>query len=136
MKLLIYVNIFVNVLRKRRGWTNSLLALNNLTDPSITGFVSALTIPILYFLHRSLLGEKRARQEARWMTRDCQIVPLTEKILNIADSTGLPDYEDAIQFYSAKEVKVDYIVTRNKNHFRQKEIMVVSPEKLLKILSP
>ena len=136
MKLLIDVNIFVDVLRKRRGWTESLLTLNKLPEPSITGFVSALTIPILYFLHKPLLGERRARREARWMTRNCQIVPLTEQILNVAQSSRLPDFEDAIQFYSAKEAQVDYLVTRNKRDFRQKEIAVVTPEELLKDLFP
>lgn len=81
--------------------------LNKLTDPSLTGFVSALTIPILYFLNKSLLGEKRARREAKWMTRDCQIVPLTEQTLNKAHRSQLPDFEDAIQFFSSKEVGVD-----------------------------
>ena len=134
MKLLIDVNIFVDVLRKRRGWAKSLLVLNKLTDPSITGFVSALTLPILYFLQRRLLGEREARREARWMTRDCQIVPLTEQILNAAQRSRLPDFEDAIQFHSAKEAQVDFIVTRNKRDFRQKQIAVVTPEELLKKL--
>jgi len=126
----------MDVLRKRRGWKNSLLVLNKLTDPSLTGFVSALTIPILYFLNRSLLGEKRARREAKWMTRDCQIVPLTEQTLNKSQRSQLPDFEDAIQFFSAKEAQVDYIVTRNKKDFQQKEIVVFTPEELLKKLSP
>ena len=43
-------------------------------------------------------------------------------------------FEDNIQFYSAKEMHVDYFITRNKKHFIQENIPVVTPEEFLHII--
>lgn len=68
------------------------------------------------------------------ITAEFEIVSLTERILESSFKSKLPDFEDAIQFYCAKEAEVDFIITRNKKDFRQKEITVAKPEELLKEL--
>jgi len=42
--------------------------------------------------------------------------------------------EDALQFAAAEESKVDAIVTRNKKHFRQRDIPVWSPEEAVEAI--
>lgn len=37
------------------------------------------------------------------------------------------DFEDALQYYSAKSVKADYIITRNTNDFTYSDIKVLTP---------
>jgi len=131
VKLLIDVNVFMDVLRHRVGWESSLAVLEKLTDPSRSGFISSLSIPILYFLNKPGIGDRKARKRVAWITRHCQVVPLTAHILDLAYQSVLPDFEDAIQFYSAREAKVDSIITRNTKDFRQKEITVLTPEEFL-----
>jgi predicted nucleic acid-binding protein len=121
VKLLIDVNVFVDVLRHRVGWESSLAVLEKLTDPSLSGFISSLSIPILYFLHKPGMGDRKARKQVAWITRHCKVVPLTGQILDMAYRSLLPDFEDAIQFYSAREVRADYIITRNKKIFVKKK---------------
>ena len=60
------------------------------------------------------------------------IVPLGREILETAHESFLPDFEDSIQFESAKIAGVDRVVTRNKRHFKQGEIIILTPEELLK----
>jgi len=59
---------------------------------------------------------------------------LTRSIILDALDSPLPEFEDNIQFYSAKAMQVDYIITRNKKHFVQQEIPVVTPEEFLHII--
>ena len=37
------------------------------------------------------------------------------------------DFEDALQYYSAKSVKADYIITRNTKDFSYSDIKVLTP---------
>lgn len=44
------------------------------------------------------------------------------------------DYEDGVQYYSAKRFGVDYIVTRNKKDFDCDKSFLLSPEEACKML--
>jgi hypothetical protein len=49
LKIFIDVNIFIDVMTKRRGWAESLRVLNLArTSEEIDGSTSALTLPLLY----------------------------------------------------------------------------------------
>jgi len=63
--------------------------------------------------------------------RDFTIVPLTGEAIESAYTTRLPDFEDALQFAAAKVAKVDAFVTRNKKHFRQHKVQVLTPEEFV-----
>lgn len=41
------------------------------------------------------------------------------------------DFEDAVQYYVARKVNVDYIITRNKKDFPFSEIEVLAPSEFL-----
>lgn len=131
MKVHVDINVFMDVLTQRTGWSESLAAIKGLKPRGISGFISALTMAIIYFQRLPKLGETQARADARFVTRDFEIIPLTRQIIFDALASPMPDFEDNIQFYSAKEMQVDYLITRNKKHFAQQEIPVVTPEEFL-----
>jgi hypothetical protein len=134
MKVDVDINVFMDILTKRSGWTESLATIKILKTNRIQGYISALTIAVLYFLRVRAVGEMQARSECNLMTKDFKTVPLTRKIINAALASQLPEFEDNIQFYSAKREKVDYLITRNKKHFGQQEIPVATPDEFLKVI--
>ena len=119
MKVHVDINVFMDVLTQRAGWLESLAAIKILKPRGISGFVSALTMAIVYFQRLRNFGETQARTDAKFVTKDLEIIPLTRQIIFAAFDSPLPDCEDNIQFFSAKEMQVDYIITRNKKHFVQ-----------------
>jgi len=134
MKVHVDINVFMDVLTQRAGWLESVAAIKSLKPRGISGFTSALTIAIIYFQRLRKLGETQARADAKFVTRDFEIIALTRPIIVEALDSSLPDFEDNIQFFSAKEMQVDYIITRNKKHFTQQEIPVVTPEEFLHVI--
>lgn len=134
MKVHVDINVFMDVLTQRAGWLESVAAIKSLKPRGISGFTSALTIAIIYFQRLRKLGETQARADAKFVTRDFEIIALTRPIIVEALDSSLPDFEDNIQFFSAKEMQVDYIITRNKKHFVQQEIPVVTPEEFLHVI--
>lgn len=134
MNILVDVNVFEDVFRQRVGWETSLAVIGYVANKQVTGHVSALTPPILYFFRRQSRGEKAARQAVQRLLEGFAVVSLGREALEAAYKSPLPDFEDALQLEAAKAAKVDVIITRNKKHFRQKEVAVLSPEELVEQL--
>jgi predicted nucleic acid-binding protein len=132
MNILVDVNVFEDVFRQRQGWEASLTVINCIRNAQATGYVSALTPPILYFFRRRTRGEKAARQAVQRILWGFAIVPLTGEAIEVVyAAASLPDFEDVLQLEAAKAAKVDAIITRNKKDFRQKEVKVLNPEELV-----
>lgn len=85
MKILVDVNVFIDVLTKRANWQESLRVLNLVRNtPAIEGWVSALTIPLFYFFRLRVVDEKQARADTRAAVKGFQVVPLTQDIIEKA----------------------------------------------------
>ena len=128
MNILVDVNVFEDVFRQRQGWEGSVAVLNSVRNGQAAGYVSALTPPILYFFRRRTRDEKAARQAVQRILQNWTIVPLPGEAMEHAYTAALPDFEDALQLEAAKAAHVDAIVTRNKKHFRQQAVRILSPE--------
>ena len=61
------------------------------------------------------------------------ILKVDEKIIDLALTSKLKDFEDAIQLYAAKENKVKYLITRNVKDFKDNEVIAVTAEEYNKI---
>lgn len=95
------------------------------------GYISAFTIPILYFRRIRIEADKEARNNVWKLINGHRIIELTGSVLEQAkQDIKFRDYEDAIQYHSAK-TKCDVIVTRNKKDFPHKDIKVINPEDFL-----
>ena len=49
--------------------------------------------------------------------------------------SGFNDFEDGVQFASAKDFAADYIVTGNKRDFKKSDIPIVSPLEALALIA-
>lgn len=127
-KILVDINIFEDIIRKRKGWRASEELVDSVQAGKIEGWISALTIPIVYFFRLRVCSEKMAREKVKIITSKFRIVSLTKGVLNSAMISEMTEFEDNIQFFSAKKIKADFLITRNKKHYRQKEIATLTPE--------
>lgn len=127
-------NIFMDILQKRRNWESSLKILNAIRNQKIAGYVSPLTTAILYFLRRNELTDAGARRDVRDSISGLKVLDLSSKhIFSALDDDRFNDFEDALQFQSAKE-RASVIITRNKKHFSKvaKKIEVLTPEEFIR----
>jgi len=132
MMMLVDVNIFEDVIRKRDKWEGSLEILEMVRTKKVKGYISVLTLPIIYFLRK--MPDKDAREKVKRVTRGFEIIDLTSEIAkNAMDDEAFNDFEDAIQFHSAMKEGLEVIVTRNKRDFSNVEdkAKVMIPEEFL-----
>ena len=134
MRILVDVNIFIDVQRRRRNWNASYSVLKTVIDGKNEGFISALTPAIIYFLRREITPEGQARQETLDAIDGFRTIDLTESLIQAAfGEKRVEDVEDAIQFHSAKQSS-SILITRNKKDFQRvaQDIKVLTPEEFLK----
>ena len=132
MKIFIDVNVFIDVMTKRRGWTESLRVLNLARrSQEIESWTSALTLPLIYFFRRRVVDETTARADAQAILRGLDLVTLSQAILDQAIIAAGPDFEDNIQLVSAESIAVNHLISRNKKDFDASTISVLNPEEWL-----
>ncbi len=133
-RILVDVNIFIDILERRMNWQNSLAVVSAVDRKLFKGYVSAATQMILYFRRARIRDDTVARKEVRDILVSFKTVDLGEDILEKSfDDKRFDDVEDAVQFHSALK-SAEIIVTRNKHDYRRVsgEIEVLDPEELIK----
>ena len=132
-RLLIDTNIVIDLLAKRHGFYEEAAELFSRADKKEL----VLTISALTFANTNyILTKLKSAQEARVILRKfkvlVEILSLDEKVTELALSNDLfPDFEDALQYYSAIESQVDVIITRNKKDFKASKIPVLTAREFL-----
>ena len=131
-RILVDINIFIDIIEKRRDWQNSLAVVTAVDRGSFQGYISALTKIILYFRRARIRSDAVARTEVKDIVASFNLIPLNESILNEAFAdTNFDDVEDAVQFHSALWAE-GTIITRSKvDYKRAKKIRVLTPEEFL-----
>lgn len=72
------------------------------------------------------------------MERLLQIVSVagvTETEIQTALQSDWNDFEDAVQYFTAQNIEVSYIVTRNKRDYLLSDIEVVEPQEFLELFN-
>lgn len=138
MRALFDANVLMDVLMRRGGWRSSLALIQKVRNGKIEGYISALTVEIIYFLRARSLPEAESKEVTKRIIRGFKIASLTEDVVKRAlDEERIEDIEDAVQFHSAKEV-AEIFITRNKKDFStvKDEIEILTPEEFLEKYEP
>ena len=131
-KVFLDTNIVADLFLKREPFCENSLKLFTLGfHKKLTLYVSSLSYATLAYLVRKMKKEER--------------VLLFEKLRNITETTTVDrqtvdkalisdfsDLEDALQYYSAVNAKVDVVLTRNKKDFVEANVPVMTPDEFFK----
>lgn len=111
-------NILLDYLLRRDGVADAKEILMQGYQGKIKLYVSSLSFSnIAYIVRKQFKGE--ALYKMLTIIREMvDVVSVDESIIDNAIGLRAPDFEDAIQYYSAKNIKADYIVTNNIKDFQ------------------
>lgn len=133
MKVLIDTCVVVDILQKREPFYPAameiLLAVSN---KKCTGILTAKSITdIHYILRRSIHDENNVRKLLRILFTLFNVVDTFSTDCELALSSVMKDYEDAIMVETGSRIDAEYIVTRNLKDYRQSSLPVLTPEQFL-----
>ena len=135
MRLLLDVNVILDVLAKREPWfEDSAAVLSLLEADEFEGIAAAHSVTTLFYLASKHLGQRRATARLLDLLKLISVAPVDQDTILKGLALGWSDFEDALQMLCATTASADYLVTRNKRDFDSDSIPVVSPAELLAIL--
>lgn len=126
-------NIVLDLLQKRETFYQEAQELFTLADQKqVKLYISALTIANTYYLLSRYYNARDARTLLSRFKLLVQVLPLDEKVIDLALTTDTSSFEDAIQFCTATEYGMDLILTRNKKDFKKAKLPVLTAREYLK----
>lgn len=132
MKLLVDINVILDVLLAREPWAHhSAQLLAALEDGRVEGYVAAHTITTIHYIVAREKGKHVAARAVTDILRVVRVVPITSVDFQQALVLGLNDFEDAVQAAAALQIGADYLVTRNTKDFKTGAIEVRTPGEVL-----
>lgn len=137
MKLLIDTNIVLDVLLKREPFYNNAIGVMYLAQYSnIQEYVSASAITDIYYIaYRQIKDKKSVGELLGRLLKIVSVAAVSEKEIRKALELGWNDFEDAVQYSAAVLSEMEGIVTRNPKDYKEADIDIWLPEKLLQEFS-
>jgi predicted nucleic acid-binding protein len=136
VRLLVDTNVLLDVIGHREPHWRAASRVWTLAETGhLDACISAISYNNIYYIVRRWGGRDRA-EHALCLLRDIfETVDLTRKVLMQAMDAGLPDFEDAIQYFSAVHAGADIIVTRNLADFPRTGPTAITPAEWLATLT-
>ena len=136
MVILVDTNVVLDFLVVRKPYFDNAKQIIWLcAEDKVKGYIAFHSLPnIYYILHRDYDSRER-RKMLEWV---CMVLQVTgashEKVCNAILREDFKDFEDCLQDECAKEIKADYIVTRNITDFSHSDVKAVTLEDFLEIV--
>ena len=136
--LFIDTDIILDVLLKRESFYKESYAIFNLSETQkVKLYTSSSIIINVQYIGDKLSGKKNTASAIKYMVENfVEIInPGRDAILQVYDSS-FKDYEDAIQYFTAKEAGfINFFITRNVKDYKNaiKALLVQTPAQFLKL---
>ena len=128
-------DIILDLFSKRMLFYVHAALLFNLIDAGkLRGYVSSLIFSNLFYILRKEKSRKQAISILNKLKILVTVLPVDGKIIQLALSSGFNDFEDAIQYYTAKQHKIDFIITRNIKDYKLSDIQAITAAEFIKII--
>ena len=135
--LFLDTNVIIDVLANRKPYVDSSSRLFDLSvKGKLTLYISALSYSNIYYITRKSATHKQMLAILKDLESVTETLDVTKEIIVRSIQSDFKDFEDAIQYETAKaNKKVNAIVTRDPRGFKSSELTVLTPDEALTILS-
>lgn len=135
MTLLIDTNILLDIVFKRANCEKAkkLFSLARKKDIATVITASAVT-DLFYIIRKSTHDIGNTYDIMENIFKLVNVLSVTDKDIQSAFSRKWKDFEDCVQYTTAKHNDVDYLITANAPDFEDKELPIVSVEEGIALL--
>jgi predicted nucleic acid-binding protein len=132
-KLFIDSDIILDLIQERENHKDAKQLFALIEENKVKGYVSPLIFANLFYILRKQESNKFAMHVLARLKALLHILTINEKTIELALSSGFKDFEDAIQYYSALEENLEYLITRNKEDYKHSGIIICNAKEYLAI---
>jgi predicted nucleic acid-binding protein len=95
---------------------------------------SSLVIANINYILAKKIGVSATKESIRRLIKLIHVLPFEGDIIDLALTSNITDFEDAIQNLIAERYKCDVIITRNVKDYKESAITVLTAEQFLSTL--
>ena len=136
-EVFIDTDIILDLLCRREPFYKHAAEVFTLGDTGKVRLVTtSLVFANVFYLLRKALGIEKAKELLRKLRILIKIVSVDEKAVDLALNSKFSDFEDGLQYFTAREHGVTILLTRNiKDYKDTKDFVVQTPEIYLKTIN-
>lgn len=134
MKQRIFVdtNIILDLLTSRvPHYAAAVRLFSAIEKGAVEAYTSSLSYANLHYILRKEVGSPKAIEVLKNLRKLLAILPVDDAVIDQALDSAFTDFEDAIQYYTALDNNISYLVTRNQKDFRTATIPVGTAAEIL-----
>jgi len=133
-RLFIDSDVLLDVLARREAFYPDSAGILSLAEmKKIRAYTSPIVIANLFYILRKIKSKRIALESIRKLRLFIGVLPVTESHIDKALASKFKDFEDAIQYFVSSDNGIEYIITRNKQDYKQSRILVFTPAEFLKL---
>ncbi len=127
-------NIVLDLLAKRDDFFVDAQRIFTLSDKNMVKlYVSSLTFANTYYILSQQLKIDGVHKILRKFKILVDVLLMDDKVIDLSLESDFIDFEDAIQYNTAIENRIDIIITRNLKDFKTAKIPVFTAKEYLKL---
>jgi len=125
-KVYIDTNIYINSIENRdEGISKNLLAF--LAQKNVQLYLNDLSIINIHYIAKKKRTREEITQILKIILQKQEIVSIDKYIIEDSLNSDFKDFEDGVQYFCARRIDADLIITSNKKDFTHSEIEVLTP---------
>lgn len=133
-KLFIDTDVIIDIAINRKPFSDSAAKLLSLIEAGkYNGYTSSNIFTNVYYIQRKLTNHQIAMTFLKKLRLVLTVLNVDDVIIQKALESDFDDFEDSIQYYTAIQNKIDFIITRNVTDYKKAIIPVHSPKEFLEM---
>lgn len=131
VKVFIDSDVILDLLIKRNEFENSAKLFTRIINKEIKGFTTPIVFANIHYINSKYEGKKKSIKTLRKLRQILSMLTIDEDIIDQALLLDAVDFEDSIQYIAAEKNKLDFIITRNKNDYKESSLPVLTASEFL-----
>ena len=128
-------DVILDILCKREPYYEYAAQVFSLADTrQLRLYTTPLVVANVYYILRKAIGIGKAKEALRKLRLLMHIIAIEEQEIDLALNSPFSDFEDALQYYTAVRHNMDMLLTRNIKDYKEKVLIIQTPEQFIKTL--
>ncbi|WPV00108.1 PIN domain-containing protein [Mucilaginibacter sp. cycad4] len=128
-------DVLLDVILNRPTFYSASAQILSLSIGSGYNFCTAVhTLINVHYFTKKYLGAETAIEAIKLLSKQLRVLGEDATTINDAIASDFKDFEDAVQYFAAKNAGVDLIITRNIKDYKNSTIPVLTAEQFLNTL--
>jgi predicted nucleic acid-binding protein len=132
-KLFVDSDIILDVLAERDNFYEPAASLFDLGyERKIDLFTTAVVLANVFYILRKKLSIEKSKGQIKQLRQIISILPINGKMVDDVLTSKFTDFEDGLQYFSAKEHNIPVIITRNVKDYKEKDLIIQTADEFIR----